>query len=89
MLKLLKIKGFGPKKIKQLWSELGTETPGELLYAIQENRLLALKGFGQKSQDELQKQILFLLHHKNTIITQTQLLDILKKMKVGLTQTII
>lgn len=65
LLKLLKIKGFGPKKIKQLWSELGTETPGELLYAIQENRLLGLKGFGQKSQDELQKQIAFLLHHEN------------------------
>ena len=68
ILKLLKIKGFGPKKIKQLWSELGTETPGELLYAIQENRLLALKGFGQKSQDELQKQILFLLHHENQFL---------------------
>lgn len=68
ILKLLKIKGFGPKKIKQLWSELGTETPGELLYAIQENRLLALKGFGQKSQDELHKQILFLLHHDNQFL---------------------
>jgi DNA polymerase (family 10) len=64
----LKIKGFGPKKIKQLWSELGTETPGELLYAIQENRLLALKGFGQKSQDELQKSIQFLLHHENQFL---------------------
>jgi len=68
ILKLLKIKGFGPKKIKQLWSELGIETPGELLYAIQENRLLALKGFGQKSQDELHKQILFLLHHENQFL---------------------
>ncbi len=68
IIKLLKIKGFGPKKIKQLWSELGIETPGELLYAIQENRLLALKGFGQKSQDELHKQILFLLHHENQFL---------------------
>jgi DNA polymerase (family 10) len=68
IIKLLKIKGFGPKKIKQLWSELSIETPGELLYAIQENRLLALKGFGQKSQDELHKQILFLLHHENQFL---------------------
>lgn len=68
ILKLLKIKGFGPKKIKQLWTELGTETPGELLYAIQENRLLALKGFGQKSQDELHKQVLFLLNHENQFL---------------------
>lgn len=68
ILELLKIKGFGPKKIKQLWSELSIETPGELLYAIQENRLLSLKGFGQKSQDELLKQVLFLLAHQNLIL---------------------
>ena len=68
ILELLKIKGFGPKKIKQLWSELSIETPGELLYAIQENRLLSLKGFGQKSQDELHKQVLFLLAHQNLIL---------------------
>ena len=68
ILELLKIKGFGPKKIKQLWAELGIETPGELLYAIQENRLLSLKGFGQKSQDELLKQVLFLLAHQNLFL---------------------
>lgn len=68
ILELLKIKGFGPKKIKQLWVELGIETPGELLYAIQENRLLSLKGFGQKSQDELLKQVLFLLAHQNLFL---------------------
>ena len=68
ILELLKIKGFGPKKIKQLWAELGIETPGELLYAIQENRLLSLKGFGQKSQDELLKQVHFLLAHQNLFL---------------------
>ena len=68
ILDLLKIKGFGPKKIKQLWTELGVETPGELLYAIQENRLLSLKGFGKKSQDELQKQVSYLLAHQNLFL---------------------
>lgn len=68
LLQLIKMKGFGPKKIKQLWSELGIETPGELLYAIQENRLLSLKGFGEKSQAELLNQVLFLLSHENNFL---------------------
>jgi DNA polymerase (family 10) len=65
LLKLIQMKGFGPKKVKQLWAELGIETPGELLYAIQENRLLSLKGFGEKSQNELLHQVQFLLSHEN------------------------
>ena len=31
---MLHIKGFGPKKIKVIWEELGIETIGELLYAV-------------------------------------------------------
>jgi DNA polymerase (family 10) len=75
ILELLKLKGFGPKKIKQLWTELGIETPGELLYAIQENRLLGLKGFGQKSQEDLLHQVNFLIEHQH----QYLLPDLLKQ----------
>ena len=50
---MLQIKGFGPKKIRQIWQELGIETVGELLYACNENRLVELKGFGKKTQDDL------------------------------------
>ena len=48
ILELLKIKGIGPKKIAQIWKELGIESPGELLYACNENRLVNYKGFGEK-----------------------------------------
>lgn len=57
IVQLLGIKGLGIKKIKQLWEELEIQSPGELLYACNENRLLTLKGFGAKSQATLQKQL--------------------------------
>ncbi|MBK7474831.1 MAG: DNA polymerase/3'-5' exonuclease PolX [Haliscomenobacter sp.] len=54
---MLQIKGFGPKKVRTVWKDLGVETVGELLYAINENRLLELKGFGKKTQEELRQQL--------------------------------
>lgn len=50
IIELLNVKGIGPKKVAQLWRELEIETPGELLYACNENRLVELKGFGAKTQ---------------------------------------
>ena len=54
---MLAIKGFGPKKVRVVWKDLGVETIGELLYAVNENRLLELKGFGPKTQEELKRQL--------------------------------
>jgi DNA polymerase (family 10) len=54
---LLGIKGMGVKKVQQLWKDLGIESPGELLYACNENRLSELKGFGLKSQQSIKEQI--------------------------------
>ncbi|MEO1412198.1 MAG: helix-hairpin-helix domain-containing protein, partial [Bacteroidota bacterium] len=54
---MLRIKGFGPKKIKSLWKGLEVETIGELLYACNENRLVELKGFGAKTQEDLRKKL--------------------------------
>lgn len=62
---LLHIKGIGAKKVKQLWEDLGIESLGELLYACHENRLILLKGFGQKTQEEVRKQVLYLLQSKD------------------------
>ncbi|MGL5890190.1 MAG: helix-hairpin-helix domain-containing protein, partial [Bacteroidia bacterium] len=58
---MLDIKGIGPKKVAQLWKELGAESPGELLYACLENRLTDLKGFGAKTQEQVKKAIEFKL----------------------------
>ena len=57
VVEMLNIKGFGPKKIKAIWKGLGVETIGELLYAANENRLVDLKGFGQKTQEDLKQKL--------------------------------
>lgn len=56
---MLNIKGFGPKKIMTIWKELEIETIGELLYAVNENRLIELKGFGKKTQEDLKQKLEF------------------------------
>jgi len=59
VIDMLSVKGIGPKKVGQLWKELEIESIGELLYACNENRLITLKGFGAKTQEQVKKQIEF------------------------------
>lgn len=61
IIEMLTIKGFGPKKIYVIWKDLEIETIGALLYACNENRLIDLKGFGQKTQATLKKQLEYYL----------------------------
>lgn len=56
---MLGISGFGPKKVRLVWQEMGIESVGELLYAVNENRLLELKGFGQKTQEDLKNKLAY------------------------------
>ena len=44
---------------------MGIESIGELLYAVNENRLLELKGFGEKTQNELRQQLQYFLKSRN------------------------
>jgi len=53
LLELLQVPGLGPKKAKILHDELQICSLGELEYAIQENRLISLPGFGAKTQEKL------------------------------------
>ncbi len=68
IVELLSLKGFGPKKIKLVWDELQVETPGELLYACNENRLVDLKGFGEKTQTSLKEQLEFFFDSKGEFL---------------------
>ena len=63
---MLKIKGFGPKKVAVIWKEMEIETIGELLYACVENRLIELKGFGQKTQEDLRQKLEYYLKSKDS-----------------------
>lgn len=59
VLEMLQIKGLGPKKIGTIWHDLGIESLGELEYACNENRLVALKGFGAKTQETVLQNIAY------------------------------
>ncbi len=57
ILELLEVRGLGPKKIKALHEQLGIASLAELEYACSENRLVELKGFGEKTQNTILKNI--------------------------------
>ena len=61
IIEMLGIKGLGPKKIAVIWHDLGIENIGSLYYACNENRLVAAKGFGEKTQKEIIRLIEFKL----------------------------
>jgi len=64
VIEMLGVKGLGPKKVRQLWQELELESVTDLLYACHENRLIELKGFGEKTQNTIIQNIEFKI--KNT-----------------------
>ncbi len=66
VMEMLKIKGFGPKKVEVIWQEMEIETIGELLYACVENRLIEAKGFGQKTQEDLRQKLEYYLKSKDS-----------------------
>jgi DNA polymerase (family 10) len=59
VIEMLNIKGIGPKKINTIWKQMEIESLGELLYACNENRLTLFKGFGEKTQANVQEAIEF------------------------------
>lgn len=64
VVEMLNIKGIGPKKINTIWKEMEIESIGELLYACNENRLTLYKGFGEKTQKNVQEAIEFYTQHQ-------------------------
>ncbi|MBI1343290.1 MAG: DNA polymerase/3'-5' exonuclease PolX [Terrimonas sp.] len=73
VIDMLQIKGLGPKKINVIWKEMGIESVGELLYACNENRLTRFKGFGEKTQKNVQEAIeFFLLNQGNFLYAQVE-----------------
>lgn len=60
VLELLRIPGLGPKKVQILYEKLDIASMRELEYAIKENRLVELPGFGLKTQNRLLSGIEYL-----------------------------
>lgn len=57
VFELIEIPGLGPKKAKALYNDLGVASLSELEYACNENRLVSLKGFGEKTQSKIIEEI--------------------------------
>lgn len=60
LVEMLKIPGLGPRKVRSLNEMLGITTLAELEYACRENRLVNLKGFGNKTQQNILEGIEFI-----------------------------
>ena len=54
---LLRIQGLGPKALKRLRAELGVQSIDDLRRVLAEQKLRALKGFGQKSEEKLAQSL--------------------------------
>ncbi len=84
IIEMLSIKGIGPKKIATIWKEMGIESIGELLYACNENRLTLYKGFGEKTQKNVQEAIEFYLRNQGSHLyaeIESYALSVDKKLK--------
>jgi DNA polymerase (family 10) len=57
LVALLRLQGVGPKAVRRLQAELGVQSLDDLRRAIAEQKLRALKGFGQKSEEKLRQAI--------------------------------
>ncbi|MBC7447454.1 MAG: DNA polymerase/3'-5' exonuclease PolX, partial [Hymenobacteraceae bacterium] len=61
VVQMMKIKGIGPKRVRQLWREARIETPQALLDACETGAVAKLKGFGPKIQEQILEAITFVL----------------------------
>lgn len=67
IVEMLEVNGFGPKKVRVVWQEMGIETIGELWYACNENRLVEYKGFGLKTQEDLKNKLEYFLKSRDKL----------------------
>ena len=68
VIELLQIKGIGPKKVKSLWKELEITTKEELLEACHNNTVANLKGFGEKTQDNIIQVLQFVIKQSDKFL---------------------
>ena len=57
LLELLRVRGLGPKRVREMHEKLGIASLADLEKALIEHRVQELKGFGAKLEEEMQKGI--------------------------------
>ena len=85
VVEMLNIKGVGAKKVSTIWKQLHVETIADLLVACDQNKVAALKGFGEKTQETIKQNILyaksnahFLLYAQAEVVAE-ELLQLIAK----------
>ncbi len=68
VLDLLRVQGLGPKKVRILFEEEKITSLDQLEKACRENRIQGLKGFGEKSQENILQGISFLKRFKGQFL---------------------
>lgn len=66
--RMLSVPGLGPKRVRALWRSLNIDTLDELEAAIKEDRLLALDGFGEKTQASIMEGIAMLRRNEGRLL---------------------
>lgn len=91
IIELLEIKGIGPKKIKTLWKELEITNKEELLEACKNNSVAKLKGFGEKTQDNIIQVLQFVLKQSDKFLygdVEAVAFELEKKLKTDVDSSI-
>ncbi|MFD1819279.1 DNA polymerase (family 10) [Pseudarcicella hirudinis] len=84
VLEMFRIKGIGPKKVRQIWLELNITDTRELLLACENGEVARLKGFGEKTQEAIKTNLQFLQANSSKLRMEKgeelaqQLLDVLE-----------
>jgi|GEM_PF-6978706 len=67
LIEISEVSGLGPKRARQVVSELGVDSLSTLLHACREKKLARLKGFGEKLNDSILKQVTFMLSTRGSV----------------------
>jgi DNA polymerase (family 10) len=55
LISVMRLPGFGPKRAKRLYDEIGVDSLDALRAAVEDGRLKELRGFGVKAQENLRR----------------------------------
>ncbi len=85
VIEMLSIKGIGAKKVKLIWKELNITDTTPLLECIEKGELSKIKGFGEKTAQNIKETLLYLeankykLHYATAETLANQLVNGLKE----------
>ena len=68
LLDIIDIKGLGAKKVRTLWKDLGIASLEEIKVACEQNRIAGIKGFGERTQENILKEVNYKLSNKYKLL---------------------